>query len=557
MSLSRVAVCCAVSLALCVNSLLAQKPNPDFEKVAQKLDKGGTFYMYANLEGVLERSVDGVQPILEQTSDGAAVTGVIRAAIKGLGLSGMNDVGMSVLPIDDKMSQAKFYLAFKGQPSGLFKLRGTTPRKLEGLTLIPADAVFAQVLDMQFDQVIPVIRGLVESVAGGAGQGQVDKGLQQMKAKGVDAEAIFASLDKEIGAYLSLDADSMVDVAGVKVPKPHMAIFLKTKDAKFYDTLLDMFRKSEKETREEKLGEYAAQVVKVGENPYGFAPTIVQAKNWLIFATDPAEAKRAIDTMGGAANVTSSEEFKKLYGDLPADVNGVLYVSPRWGKEVAALAEQIQKTNAAGWKLILDQVAKASAGSVGRVSVSISEPEGIYWITRGSVGAADTLQAAVAAPVIAPILAAIAVPNFLEAGVRSKVSRVRSDMRSMATGIESYYVDWNQYPECTTDPAKMLRRPKEGEPVVSSFANPALTTPIAYLTQFFPDAFSVAPGATFGYYQDKNGWMLFSPGPDKKFDLGWEVYDSKVAQPTKDLLMYFYDPTNGTVSGGDIVRVKQ
>ena len=47
---------------------------------------------------------------------------------------------------------------------------------------------------------------------------------------------------------------------------------------------------------------------------------------------------------------------------------------------------------------------------------------------------------------IIAILAAIAVPNFLEAQVRSKVSRARSDMRSLATGIESYYVDNNQYP---------------------------------------------------------------------------------------------------------------
>ena len=47
---------------------------------------------------------------------------------------------------------------------------------------------------------------------------------------------------------------------------------------------------------------------------------------------------------------------------------------------------------------------------------------------------------------IIAILAAIAVPNFLEAQTRSKVSRVRSDQRSMATAIETYYVDNNEYP---------------------------------------------------------------------------------------------------------------
>src|SRR5437763_4530938 len=47
---------------------------------------------------------------------------------------------------------------------------------------------------------------------------------------------------------------------------------------------------------------------------------------------------------------------------------------------------------------------------------------------------------------IIAILAAIAVPNFLEAQTRSKVSRVRADQRSMATAIEAYYVDNNHYP---------------------------------------------------------------------------------------------------------------
>ena len=38
---------------------------------------------------------------------------------------------------------------------------------------------------------------------------------------------------------------------------------------------------------------------------------------------------------------------------------------------------------------------------------------------------------------IIAILAAIAIPNFLEAQVRAKVSAVRADMRTAATGLES------------------------------------------------------------------------------------------------------------------------
>ena len=47
---------------------------------------------------------------------------------------------------------------------------------------------------------------------------------------------------------------------------------------------------------------------------------------------------------------------------------------------------------------------------------------------------------------IIAILAAIAVPNFLEAQTRAKVARVKADQRSLAVAIESYQVDWTQQP---------------------------------------------------------------------------------------------------------------
>jgi prepilin-type N-terminal cleavage/methylation domain-containing protein len=44
------------------------------------------------------------------------------------------------------------------------------------------------------------------------------------------------------------------------------------------------------------------------------------------------------------------------------------------------------------------------------------------------------------------ILAAIAIPNFLEAQVRAKVARAVSDMRNVSLAIESYNVDEDAYP---------------------------------------------------------------------------------------------------------------
>ncbi len=47
---------------------------------------------------------------------------------------------------------------------------------------------------------------------------------------------------------------------------------------------------------------------------------------------------------------------------------------------------------------------------------------------------------------IIAVLAAVAVPNFLEAQTRAKVTRTYSDMRTIVIGIRAYETDANTYP---------------------------------------------------------------------------------------------------------------
>ena len=154
-------------------------------------------------------------------------------------------------------------------------------------------------------------------------------------------------------------------------------------------------------------------------------------------------------------------------------------------------------------------------------------------------------------------------PDPAEDAVRQRVLRVRSDMRSMATGLETYYVDNNSYPIATVE--RSVRKPGPGESAVPSFTGPSpgsMTTPISYLTSYFEDAFG-RDDQTFAYWAptdatgQANGWIVFSPGPDGKFDLDWTKYDPKLPQPSANIISYAYDPTNGTWSRGDIIRVKQ
>ncbi len=113
---------------------------------------------------------------------------------------------------------------------------------------------------------------------------------------------------------------------------------------------------------------------------------------------------------------------------------------------------------------------------------------------------------------IIAILAAIAVPNFLEAQTRAKVSKAKADMRSMSTAIESYYVDYNNYVRSTYQEgaADVVAQYSSwsgttaGNIVDGGFFQD-LSTPVAYIANaYMEDPFSEVPT------QDKRRYFRYT-----------------------------------------------
>lgn len=185
---------------------------------------------------------------------------------------------------------------------------------------------------------------------------------------------------------------------------------------------------------------------------------------------------------------------------------------------------------------------------------------------RPKAGRAFTLIELLIVVAIIAILAAIAVPNFLEAQVRAKVSRLKADMRSICVAIESYRVDHTAYP---ADPWP--------------YALNVITTPVSYITAIPKDDFARKASVNWGYppldswYINKedgyspsetdgrsavDGWDLWDP-PRQNFayglispgpDILWE-WDRRDNYPDGRYVgdALYYDGTNGTVSQGDMI----
>ena len=175
---------------------------------------------------------------------------------------------------------------------------------------------------------------------------------------------------------------------------------------------------------------------------------------------------------------------------------------------------------------------------------------------------------------IIAVLAAIAVPNFLEAQTRAKVSRTAADMRTLLTALESYHVDHNNYPyRQNPSPFKLIA------PLLSTRIEElsVLTTPIGYITGLPRDIFDRAVESRLNaidYYDEdqtewftnsgqpffapkiKPGWLMISVGPDGY--LGVLPGGGPGGYPPQGLAKLtfkkVYDPTNGTISRGNIFR---
>jgi type II secretion system protein G len=157
------------------------------------------------------------------------------------------------------------------------------------------------------------------------------------------------------------------------------------------------------------------------------------------------------------------------------------------------------------------------------------------------------------------ILAAIAVPNFLNAQMKARIANAEADMKTLTTSLEMYRLDNNMYPPWIeesgtarnpvnrrlnplTSPISYLASVPQ-DPFVYGAANARVddTQHEAYVTYDYIDAWSAVKwgGATrLGPAYRCSEWRINSFGPDYLNDTGALTYSA----------------SNGLTSKGDLVR---
>jgi len=197
------------------------------------------------------------------------------------------------------------------------------------------------------------------------------------------------------------------------------------------------------------------------------------------------------------------------------------------------------------------------------------------------------------------ILAAISIPNFLNARIKAQVARAQSDMDAIETACMMFQMDHGRFPKFTDTIGETYASKNIGNLFVDEFVTfqthnagrrvPHLTSPVAYISFSPIDIFSSGPNLPYGYAGGKKGYIATSFGPDRDQHEGINdfLHRGDIDEPTaylgagqdeendysllnsffgmsgrsssperlrQYLLPRTYDPSNGIVSNGDLWR---
>ncbi|MDX1973664.1 MAG: type II secretion system protein GspG [Candidatus Sumerlaeia bacterium] len=537
--------------ASCWCALYAQEVSTKsvHEIVDSHIYPDGELYFYFNSEGIADQLSNGLVDGLEVLPPSfqsqipfppAFIGQRANALLQTMGVNALQGVGMSLHTRPDGLKEGRTFFSIQ-EFSGYFKLLDTPPLDPVYLSQIPVDADIAFVQQINAQEALPLVRSMGVSLLGPSAEGLINQQLQSAEANGIDLPLILQISGLPVIFWMktwdvySEDAEGNPSVTpapkiGLIVPRFNPEVFelLKTSLANEYKI-------------EELSSPDLAQAFTVldDEIPEQYRP---------VFAMDKQGFLRVFlrHQFGDPVTPTASLVLPEVN---PAELQAFSYTNARVAQKIYSVimeSESIpdeQKNgmiNASNFYFPLAE----------HYAYRYRKPEGLLIQRVGPDVTVSPMSMAFSSPAMIAVLAAIAVPNFMEAQTRSKVSRTKAEMRSLSVALDSFMIDQSVYPPTPPEAILLWTQLHEGSP--------------SYLPGEIPlDPFGEDSNTYYGYYNfaaeravnsEFPNYMIYSIGPDQYPDV--EVIDGKLQGVTtlEELKALEYDPSNGTVSGGDIIR---
>ncbi len=432
----------------------APAPDPaaktSFTEVTAQLDPGGNFFLYLGTAQWLEHLSTKVEKLRntfaampDLTPDNATNINLAFDAVHHLildcGVQDITGMGMSSVEIEKGLFRNKAFLHhYPGNGTGfLWKLAGPEPHALTGLDLLPANTALAIFSD--FD--LPLLWTVAQSEVAKSGFPQAQAFLQTLPAQfeqqtQLKWDAVLKSVGGEFGLVLTLNESNNIPIpvpgVAMVIPEPGLLLVLKVNDDIIFDRLDQLLKSNPGIISVDQ----ANLKMRTMPAPLPFLdslrPTTASSGGYLLISTSDALVNEALAVKSGKSpGLKGSAEFKRLSQNIPDRGNQFTYMSERFGRVLFQVQQQMMNTQlhlGAGaqtqWLQGLMRTRPEFAYAVG-----VNTPQGLLTVGNGSQSYANLVL--LPAMIVPGMLAAIAVPNFVQAKTVSQQNSCINNLRQL------------------------------------------------------------------------------------------------------------------------------
>ncbi|TAN39218.1 MAG: hypothetical protein EPN23_00410 [Verrucomicrobia bacterium] len=441
-----------------------------FNETLREVDTGGHVLVFCNTDELFQNAMTRIKaltsavltatPANTNATQAEAMWDNVDGFLRNIGLYAVRGVAFSSVPRADGLHTARFFLHRTPATGTLWRVTGGAPRTLQGVRLLPRDTVLASVQNIDLAAAWQLARDGVRQIGGAAALAAMDAGLEATRTNlGINVQALMGALGDEalLAVQLSSASNIMVTTGGrLQVyPRPAVLIAFALRDAAVVRAqFAALAQRGLLRPLEPMDGApvYATPMLPAQNTSFPLAPVFVVRDDFLLFATLPDVAAAAQAAMRTGEGLSTTPEFRKAFAELPRQaINGLVYMHPKFSQTLQDF--QLRTISAAQ----PEEVGLAMTRSLSNwvqtnqvAAVRIIKPNGIALQAVTGIGGREMLASLAVAPV--GLMAAIAVPSFMNARTKSVQNACYNNLRLIDAAQDQYALDHaNAAPHSLTD----------------------------------------------------------------------------------------------------------
>lgn len=449
---------------------IAVKPedgSKHFAAVSKHLELGGLFFGYIDIDGDFNRFAevgDRILDIVRKQQPGIPDELKAVKLVEALGLNSVKALGLSSRSLGKDIYHNRALVYMPEGPKGLMKLFGGKPAPYQIAQFAPADAGMAVQTELTLSALLETVENVIKSTGDESALGQYKAGLSfPVPGLNMSIGELIGKLNTRIMAVARFEEGKKLSVPGAPFQIPGIQFMVAFDDIDFVmQPLVAMLGESDAATVEKGDGFTIIRPTNSlpGELSY-FQPVLYHdQKNKRIILTSHLDLAKSA---GSAANLATSEDFKKATAGLPAEGNGLTYVTPKFiqtfANMYADIAKDAPKTGGPEGmdeivKVILDMFPVPSSPIAGTYA---NVPEGMLFISNMNENHKHTLVQATVFPVAIVIAGAGAFTGYTKAMESARAPRneapepdnapespdraVKNNLQQIAFAAQTYFID--------------------------------------------------------------------------------------------------------------------